>query len=130
MTAQPKPQPHKKLIVFPQDKGGIGKSFIATLVYDYLTEQGVKLKTFDLDHANSTFQRFVPEAQFIDTDVDTNKLAVLDTMVSALEEVDVVLADNRASGGTKILQYIEESRLTELQEQLHFELIFIVVVLD
>src|SRR5260221_10758494 len=109
MTTQPKPQSHKKLIVFPQDKGGIGKSFVATLLYDYLTEKAVKLKTFDLDHANSTFQRFVPEAEFLDTDVDANKLAVLDKMVSALETVDVVLVDNRASGGTKVLRYIEES---------------------
>ena len=130
MTIELKPQPKKKLIVFPQDKGGIGNSFIATLLYDYLTEQSIKLKTFDLDHANSTFQRFVPEAEFLDTDVDANKLAVLDTMVNALETVDVVLVDNRASGGTKVLRYIEDSRLTELQKQLNFELVFVVIALQ
>jgi hypothetical protein len=130
MTTQPKSQPHKKLIVFPQDKGGIGKSFVATLLYDYLAEHGVKLKTFDLDHANSTFQRFVPEAQFIDTDVDANKLAVLDTVVNSLETADVALVDNRASGGTKVLRYIEDSRLTELQKQLNFELVFVVIALQ
>lgn len=130
MTTQPKSQLNKKLIVFPQDKGGIGKSFVATLLYDYLTEHGVKLKTFDLDHANSTFQRFVPEAQFIDTDVDVNKLAVLDTMVNSLETADVALVDNRASGGTKVLRYIEDSRLTELQKQLNFELVFVVIALQ
>lgn len=130
MTNQIKPQSHKKLIVFPQDKGGIGKSFVATLLYDYLTEHGVKLKTFDLDHANSTFQRFVPEAEFLDTDVDANKLAVLDTMVNSLEAADVALVDNRASGGTKVLRYIEDSRLTELQKQLNFELVFVVVALQ
>ena len=96
----------KRLILSPQDRGGIGKSFVATLLYDYLVEAKVKLKTFDLDHANSTFQRFVPEAQFIDTDVDTNKLAVLDTVVNSLETADVALVDNRASGGTKVLRYI------------------------
>ncbi len=129
MTTQHEPS-RKRLIIFPQDKGGIGKSFVATLIYDYLTDQKVKLKTFDLDHANSTFHRYVPEAHFIDTDVDTNKLAVLDKMVNALEEVDIVLVDNRASGGTKILQYIEESRIIELQTELHFELIYVVIVLD
>jgi len=129
MTTQHE-QSRKRLIIFPQDKGGIGKSFVATLIYDYLVDQKVKLKTFDLDHANSTFHRFVPEAHFIDTDVDTDKLAVLDKMVNALEDVDIVLVDNRASGGTKILQYIEESRIIELQTQLHFELIFVVIVLD
>jgi len=130
MTIELKPQPKKKLIVFPQDKGGIGKSFIATLVYDYFKDQAVKVKTFDLDHANSTFQRFVPEAEFIDTDVDPSKLAVLDTMVNALETVDVVLVDNRASGGTKVLRYIDDSRLTELQKQLDFELVFVVIALQ
>jgi hypothetical protein len=130
MTNQPNPQPHKKLIVFPQDKGGIGKSFVATLLYDYLTEKNVKIKTFDLDHANSTFQRFVPEAEFIDTDVDANKLAVLDKMVNSLDTVDAVLVDNRASGGTKVLRYIEDSRLTELQKQLNFELVFVVIALQ
>ncbi len=55
----------KRLILSPQDRGGIGKSFVATLLYDYLLETKVKLKTFDLDHANSTFKRLVPEAEFI-----------------------------------------------------------------
>jgi cellulose biosynthesis protein BcsQ len=130
MTTETKSPPKKKLIVFPQDKGGIGKSFVATLLYDYLSERPVKLKTFDLDHANSTFQRFVADAEFMDTDVDADKLAVLDKMVNALETVDVVLVDNRASGGTKILRYIEDSQLTKLQKELQFELIFVVVVLD
>ncbi|SDT90509.1 ATPase MipZ [Verrucomicrobium sp. GAS474] len=122
--------PTKRLILCPQDKGGIGKSFIATLLYDFLVERGVKVKTFDLDHANSTFQRYVPEAEFIDTDVDADKLAVLDRLVSALETVDTVLVDNRAAGGTKVLRYIEDSRLTELQKELAFELVFVVVAID
>jgi len=130
MTIELKSPPKKKLIVFPQDKGGIGKSFVATLLYDYLSERQVKLKTFDLDHANSTFQRYVADAEFLDTDVDADKLAVLDKMVNALETVDVVLVDNRASGGTKILRYIEDSQLTELQKELQFELLFVVVALE
>lgn len=70
--------PTKRIILFPQDKGGIGKSFVATLLHDYLTDAGVRVKAFDLDHANSTFNRLVPEAEFIDTDVDADKLGVLD----------------------------------------------------
>jgi hypothetical protein len=120
----------KRLILSPQDRGGIGKSFVATLLYDYLLETKVKLKTFDLDHANSTFKRLVPEAEFIHTDVDTDKLAVLDRLVSALESVDTVLVDNRATGGSKLLKYIEESRLTDLQKDLHFELVFVVIAIE
>lgn len=120
----------KRLILFPQDKGGIGKSFVAMLIYDHLTENKVKLKTFDLDHANSTFARHVTEAVFIDTDVDTNKLGVLDVLVRSLETFDTVLVDNRAAGGTKVLRYIEDSQLITLQDKLHFELIFVIIALD
>jgi hypothetical protein len=120
----------KRLILSPQDRGGIGKSFVATLLYDYLVDAKVKIKTFDLDHANSTFKRLVPEAEFIHTDVDTHRLAVLDRLVSALETVDTVLVDNRATGGSKLLEYIEDSRLTDLQKDLQFDLVFVIIAVD
>lgn len=120
----------KRLILCPQDKGGIGKSFVATLLYDYFVEQGVPLKAFDLDHANSTFNRYVPEAEFIDTDVDDARLAVLDRIVHALNDAVVVLVDNRASGGEKVLHYLEETRLTELQEELGCRLVFVLIATD
>lgn len=120
----------KRIILFPQDKGGIGKSFVATLLHDYLTEAGVRLKAFDLDHANSTFNRLVPEAEFIDTDVDANKLGVLDRIVTALTEADVVIVDNRATGGSKVLAYFEETGLPDLQAQLDCTLVFTVIATD
>lgn len=122
--------PAKRLILCAQDKGGIGKSFVMTLFHDYLVEKGVRLKAFDLDHANSTFQRYVPEAEFIDTDVDADKLAVLDRLVEATAEADVVLADNRAAGGAKVQQYLDESRLTALQAELGFALVLVVIAVD
>jgi hypothetical protein len=123
-------EPTKRLILFPQDKGGIGKSFVATLLHDHLVEEGVWLKAFDLDHANSTFQRFVPEAEFIDTDVDADKLGALDRIVHALSEADAVLVDNRASGGSKVLAYLDETRLPELQAEYGCLLVFVVVATD
>lgn len=120
-------QPSKRIILFPQDKGGIGKSFVATLIHDHLAEDGVALKAFDLDHANSTFQRFIPEAEFIDTDVDTDRLGVLDRVVHALDEADVVLVDNRASGGGKVVAYLDDTRFPEIQAELNCLLVFVVV---
>lgn len=133
MTSEPNsssPASVKRLILFAQDKGGIGKSFVATLLYDFLVERAVRLKAFDLDHANSTFQRYVPEAEFIDTDVDADKLAVLDRLVLAMDDHDVVLADNRAAGGAKVQQYLEENRLTTLQYEMGFALVFVVIAVD
>ncbi len=124
--------PGKRLVLLPQDKGGIGKSFVATLLFDHFTELGVRLKTFDIDHANSTFNRLVPEAEFIDTDVDTDKLAVLDRVVTPLtqDEADVVLVDSRAAGGDKLQFYLDDVRLPQLQEEAGLRLVFAVIATD
>lgn len=120
----------KRIIFFPQDKGGIGKSFVATLLHDYLVDAGVRVKAFDLDHANSTFYRLVPGTEFLNTDVDTDKLGVLDRIVHVLPEADVVLVDNRASGGSKVLAYLDEARLPEMQDELGCTLVFVVIATD
>jgi hypothetical protein len=120
----------KRIILFPQDKGGIGKSFVATLLHDYLTERRLKVKAFDLDHANSTFNRLVPEAEFINTDVDADRLGVLDRIVHALDHADVILVDNRATGGGKLLAYLDETRLPEMQAEFDCALVFVVVATD
>ncbi|MDO8545482.1 MAG: hypothetical protein Q7S40_33995 [Opitutaceae bacterium] len=122
----------KRLLILPQDKGGIGKSFVAALLFDHLSEEGVRLKTFDVDHANSTFNRLVPEAEFIDTDVDLDKLAVLDRVVHPLsnDEADVVLVDSRAAGGDKLRHYLDEVRLPQLQDEIGFTLVFVVIATD
>ncbi|HRI81290.1 MAG TPA: division plane positioning ATPase MipZ [Opitutaceae bacterium] len=122
--------PAKRLILFPQDKGGIGKSFVATLMHDHLVDAGVRVKAFDLDHANSTFYRLVPCTEFINTDVDADKLGVLDRLVHVLPESDVVLVDNRASGGGKVLAYLDETRLPDLQEDFDCALVFVVIATD
>lgn len=128
--AGPESWPSKRLILCPQDKGGIGKSFIMTLLYDYLIDRDANVRAFDLDHANSTFTRYVPEAEFIDTDVDADKLGVLDRLIDALGQADVVLADSRAAGGIKIRQYFEESRIVEMQPELDLLVVFVLVAVD
>jgi hypothetical protein len=122
--------PAKRIILFPQDKGGIGKSFVATLLYDYYIDAGLRVKTFDLDHANSTLFRLVPGTEFINTDVDADKLGVLDQLVHTLPETDIVLADNRASGGSKILAYLDETRLPEIQADFDSAIVFVVIATD
>lgn len=122
--------PSKRLILFPQDKGGIGKSFVATLLYDHLVDTGVRVKPIDLDHANSTFYRLVPGTEFINTDVDADKLGALDRIVHCLDEADVVLVDNRASGGSKVLTYLDETRLPEMQTEFDCLIVFILIATD
>ena len=120
----------KRIILFPQDKGGIGKSFVATLLYDYLRDEGLRVKALDLDQANSTFRRFVPEAEFIDTDVDADQLGILDRIAHMLSDTDVALVDNRASGGSKVLANPDETRLPDLQLEFDCALVFAVIATD
>jgi hypothetical protein len=121
---------NKRLILLPQDKGGIGKSFLATLLHDYLIDAGRRVHAFDLDHANSTFYRLIPGAEFINTDVDADKLGVLDRIVHVLPETDVALVDNRASGGSKVLSYLDETRLPELQAEFDCTIVFVILATD
>jgi hypothetical protein len=120
----------KRLLLFPQDKGGIGKSFIAALIHDYLTEAAVRTKAFDLDHANSTFNRLAPSAEFIDTDVAPEQLGELDRLIHAFGEADTVLVDNPATGGSKLLEYLALTRLDELQAELGVRVVFILIATD
>ena len=41
-----------------QGKGGVGKSFIAALLAQYLQEKGVAVRCFDADPVNSTLASF------------------------------------------------------------------------
>src|ERR1019366_9803210 len=35
-----------------------------------------------------------------------------------------------ATGGSKLLEYIQESRLTDLQNDLHFDLVFVLIAIE
>ncbi len=132
MTSKPPPPPRGKLLTVWPQKGGIGKSFVVTLLHDYLVERDVRVQPFDLDHANSTFRRYVAQAEFIDTDIDTDKLAVLDQLFQPLTDgtADMVLADNRAAGGEKLERWLEETDLVASQERFGFDLVFVAVIVD
>ncbi len=61
---------------------------------------------------------------------EANKLGVLDRIVTALPAVDVVIVDNRATGGSKILAYFEDVGLPDLQTQHDCDLVFTVIATD
>jgi hypothetical protein len=47
-----------------------------------------------------------------------------------LPEADVVLVDNRASGGSKVLAYLDDTRLPEMQAEFGCEIVFVVIATD
>ncbi|EIP99255.1 hypothetical protein OpiT1DRAFT_03768 [Opitutaceae bacterium TAV1] len=122
------PLPAKRLIICPQDKSGIGKSFVTTLLYDYLVDHDANVRAFDLDYANATFRRFVEEAECID--IDANRPGVLDRLTGAFDDADVVLADNRSCSGSGLRRFFKETRLPELQDELGLMIVFLVIAVE
>ena len=55
----------KRLILILNGKGGVGKSFFAVNLVQYLKDRGVAHVAIDSDNENSTLKRFHPDAVFV-----------------------------------------------------------------
>ena len=113
----------RRIIVCPQAKGGIGRSFVAALLFDFLCDQGAAPKVFDL---GATLQRLVPEAEFIPPDDPVP----LDRIVHGLDEADGVLVDRSGFAGSRLFDDLTEERQVDLQVRFGCEFVFLPVATD
>lgn len=100
----------KNLILVINGKGGVGKSFVAVNLIQFLKDQKVPHRGFDTDNENSTLKRFHPEAEF----VDIGNGRELDRILSALDNHSLVVADCRAASTDLFLDYFKEIGLPEV----------------
>jgi len=56
----------KRLILTLNGKGGVGKSFFAVNLVQFLKDRGIAHGTIDSDNENSTLKRFHPDTRFLD----------------------------------------------------------------
>lgn len=82
-------------------KGGVGKSFFAVNLVQYLKDKSLACAVYDSDNENSTLKRFHPDAGFI----DLSKPRSLDEMFHALEQTGFVTVDCRAASTDVFLRY-------------------------
>lgn len=94
----------KRLNLILNGKGGVGKSFFAVNLVQYLKDRSVGHVACDCDNENSTLKRFHPEAEFLDLASPRS----LDAMFQALEKVDVVVVDCRAASSELFFDYFSE----------------------
>jgi hypothetical protein len=104
----------KRLILILNGKGGVGKSFFAVNLVQYLKDRQIAHAAFDSDDENSTLKRFHSEAEFI----NVNDTQEIDNMVRALEKSDVVVVDCRAASTQIFLNYFKDMQLPEVLESL------------
>lgn len=100
----------KNLILVINGKGGVGKSFVAVNLIQFLKDQKIPYCAFDTDNENSTLKRFHPESEF----VDIANGRELDRIIKALDRHCLIVVDCRAASTDLFLHYFEEIALSEL----------------
>ena len=63
----------KQINTIINGKGGVGKSFFAVNLVQYLKDHSIAHLAIDTDNENSTLKRFHPEATFLDIE-DTKQI--------------------------------------------------------
>lgn len=102
----------KRLNLILNGKGGVGKSFFATNLVQFLKDNRIEHVAVDTDNENSTLKRFHPEARF----VDMNSTRQLDELFDAVESGQLVVVDCRAASTDVFLDYFAELKVFDVLE--------------
>lgn len=94
----------KRLVLILNGKGGVGKSFFAVNLVQFLKDKGIAHVAIDSDNENSTLKRFHPDAHFL----DLNARRELDGIFAALEKSQLVVIDCRAASTDLFIEYFTE----------------------
>jgi len=100
----------KRLDLILNGKGGVGKSFFAVNLVQFLKDRGIPHTAIDSDNENSTLKRFQPDTQFLDLD----NRRELDGIFGALEQSNLVVMDCRAASTDLFIDYFAEIDLSSV----------------
>lgn len=104
----------KRLDLILNGKGGVGKSFFAINLVQYLKDQSLEHVAIDTDNENSTLKRFHPEAIF----VDLAKPTAIDRLFSEMADQSLVVVDCRAASTDIFLDYFTELNVFDVLREL------------
>lgn len=102
----------KRLDLILNGKGGVGKSFFAVNLVQYLKDKNIAFTACDCDNENSTLKRFHSDVEFL----DLSQSRELDAMFRALDKTDLVVVDCRAASTEVLFDYFDE---IDLRTTLH-----------
>jgi hypothetical protein len=104
----------KRLGLILNGKGGVGKSFFAVNLVQYLKDHSIEHVAIDTDNENSTLKRFHPEAVF----VDLSKPTAIDGLFSELAAQSLVIVDCRAASTDIFMDYFTELNVFDVLREL------------
>lgn len=97
----------RRVVITSTPKGGVGKTFFLVNLADWLVERNMRSIAFDTDWASGTLTRFVPDSRFVAAEEGEGFQEIL----TALDEVDLVLVDGSSAAIPELLEWIENSNL-------------------
>ncbi|MGE4403220.1 MAG: conjugal transfer protein TraL [Desulfobulbus sp.] len=105
-----------------QGKGGVGKSLIASLLYQYLHQQGIAVTGVDTDPVNATFSGYktlsVQSLDIMDgDDIDQRRFDSLMEIILQQTEENHIVIDNGASTFLPLCSYLKDNAALELLDQ-------------
>lgn len=106
-----------------QGKGGVGKSFVASLLQQHFLDKGTAVRGIDTDPVNATFSRYkafnathlqiMKDNEFVPTEFDT-----LSEWIMEADKDSVFVVDNGAATFVPLCAYLVENNLISfLKEQ-------------
>lgn len=104
-----------------QGKGGVGKSFISSLLAQFLVENEPVVNFYDTDPVNSTFSQYEKlnvETVNILTEHQSIDSSKFDGLIEKIIEKDgVAVIDNGAATFIPLMQYLRENGVVELLKE-------------
>jgi len=96
-----------------QGKGGVGKSYIASLIAQYIISKEKNLLAFDIDQINATFSKYlalnVNTVSVIDDDLSINPIHFDQLMMDVIQSTSPVVIDTGANTFNALLSYIVQN---------------------
>lgn len=105
-------------------KGGVGKSFFAVNLVQFLKDHKIHHHAIDTDDTNSTLKRFHPDAAF----ADLSDAQELDSIFHAIESYELVVVDCRAASTNILFDYFENIGVGEVLMKLDAALTVVVPI--
>lgn len=101
-----------------QGKGGVGKSFISTLIAQYLQSKTAQLHCYDTDPVNPTFSQYQalqPKIINILTEDNNINTRFFDDLLEDLFNLDgIAVVDNGAATFVPLMAYMAENDVAEM----------------
>ncbi len=122
-----------KIHMILQGKGGVGKSFISSILAQYKKERGWPALCIDTDPVNKTFSGYksleVRGIELLDAneEIDSRNFDVLVELIAGAGERDVII-DNGASSFVPLGRYLLNNQVPDMLESMGHELIIHTVI--